>query len=109
MVSEGAASLAAAATEGPPAKRLATATVNNGIKAAATTTTPSSALLPNKAEVVVKEEEIKPLPASKVEEGKDSNKEDDKLLDLMQCPVCYEIPRRGPIYNCKNGHMVVSD
>lgn len=27
-------------------------------------------------------------------------------LEWMECPVCMEIPRRGPIYNCHNGHLI---
>jgi hypothetical protein len=28
------------------------------------------------------------------------------LGDLLECPVCNEIPREGPITSCKNGHLL---
>lgn len=30
----------------------------------------------------------------------------EKLLDLMECPVCLEIPRCAPIFSCRNGHLI---
>jgi len=30
----------------------------------------------------------------------------DKLKDKVECPVCFEIPRSGPIPVCPNGHFV---
>ena len=29
-------------------------------------------------------------------------------LEWMECPVCLETPRSGPIYTCRKGHMVCS-
>lgn len=31
---------------------------------------------------------------------------DASILELLECPVCLDLPRTGPIYNCKNGHLV---
>jgi len=30
----------------------------------------------------------------------------DKLKDKIECPVCMEIPRKGPVPVCPNGHLV---
>jgi len=30
----------------------------------------------------------------------------DQLKDKLECPVCLEIPRSGPVYICPNGHFV---
>jgi len=30
----------------------------------------------------------------------------DQLKDKVECPVCLEIPRSGPVYVCPNGHAV---
>lgn len=32
----------------------------------------------------------------------------NKLKDKIECPVCYEIPRSGPVFVCPNGHIVCS-
>ena len=32
------------------------------------------------------------------------SKED--LRDILECPICFNIPREGPIYQCENGHIV---
>ena len=31
---------------------------------------------------------------------------DENLKEHVQCPVCMEVPRAGPIYACPNGHLV---
>jgi len=31
---------------------------------------------------------------------------DKNLTEQVQCPVCMEVPRAGPIYSCPNGHLV---
>ena len=30
----------------------------------------------------------------------------EKLLDIMECPVCLEVPRSAPIFSCRNGHLI---
>merc|ERR1719470_221816 len=30
----------------------------------------------------------------------------NQLKDKLECPVCLEIPRTGPVYICPNGHFV---
>ncbi|XP_040564294.1 uncharacterized protein [Lepeophtheirus salmonis] len=30
----------------------------------------------------------------------------DTTLDLLECPVCFELPRSGPLFGCKNGHLL---
>jgi len=32
----------------------------------------------------------------------------DKLTDKIECPVCFEVPRSGPLPVCPNGHLVCS-
>jgi len=32
----------------------------------------------------------------------------NKLKDKRECPVCYDIPRSGPMFVCPNGHIVCS-
>jgi hypothetical protein len=29
-----------------------------------------------------------------------------QLIEIVECPVCMEVPRNGPIHQCKNGHVV---
>jgi hypothetical protein len=29
-----------------------------------------------------------------------------KLLNIMECPVCLEVPQSAPIFNCQNGHLI---
>eukprot|EP00095_Tigriopus_kingsejongensis_P005498 maker-scaffold619_size123246-snap-gene-0.31 protein:Tk05498 transcript:maker-scaffold619_size123246-snap-gene-0.31-mRNA-1 annotation:"hypothetical protein DAPPUDRAFT_304089" len=43
-----------------------------------------------------------------VDSGEDPDKEKEKkeILSMMECPVCLEHPREGPIYNCQHGHLV---
>lgn len=41
------------------------------------------------------------------EEGDDDKeKEKKEILSMMECPVCLEHPREGPIFNCEHGHLV---
>ena len=30
----------------------------------------------------------------------------EKLVDLMECPVCLDFPRSAPIFSCRNGHLI---
>jgi len=30
----------------------------------------------------------------------------DNVKDVLECPVCYTVPRSGPIYQCNRGHIV---
>jgi len=30
----------------------------------------------------------------------------EKLTDLLECPVCLDIPRSAPIFSCRNGHLI---
>ena len=30
------------------------------------------------------------------------------LLELLECPVCFEVTRTGPVFNCRNGHLICS-
>jgi len=34
---------------------------------------------------------------------------EEKLRDRLECPVCLQVPRSGPFYECKNGHIVCKD
>ena len=31
------------------------------------------------------------------------------LQEVLECPVCYSVPRESPIYQCTNGHIVCKD
>jgi len=33
----------------------------------------------------------------------------EELKDSVECPVCLEIPRQGPVFVCPNGHVVCCD
>jgi len=49
------------------------------------------------------------VDAGKVTFKELKNKHDnicDQLKDKLECPVCLEIPRTGPVYICPNGHFV---
>ena len=35
-----------------------------------------------------------------------SNETAQELLDLLQCPVCLDVPRAAPIFSCRNGHLI---
>ena len=30
-------------------------------------------------------------------------------LEWMECPVCLETPRSGPIYSCRKGHIICKE
>ena len=30
------------------------------------------------------------------------------LKRALECPVCFETPQAGPLYQCKNGHILCS-
>ena len=30
----------------------------------------------------------------------------DNLKKQIECPVCLEVPRKGPVFACLNGHLV---
>jgi len=32
------------------------------------------------------------------------SKKTKTMMEVLECPVCFEIPRGGPIYGCTNGH-----
>jgi len=34
---------------------------------------------------------------------------DQTLFDHIQCPVCLQVPKEGPIMRCKHGHLMVSE
>ena len=56
------------------------------------------------AEVV---EVVEVVEEKKIDVGTIKRKHD--IVDLLECPVCLETPRRGPIYNCSNGHVLCAD
>ncbi len=31
------------------------------------------------------------------------------LQEVLECPVCYSVPRESPIYQCTNGHLICKD
>ncbi len=51
------------------------------------------------------------LEAAFAEEGEQLEKKSrremtEKLIDLMECPVCMDFPRSAPIFSCRNGHLI---
>jgi len=40
------------------------------------------------------------------QEGRSRKSLEDLLKTHVECPVCFEVPRTGPIYACPNGHHV---
>lgn len=32
----------------------------------------------------------------------------DELRKSLECPVCFHTPKAGPLYQCKNGHILCS-
>ena len=44
----------------------------------------------------------------KVEDALKSEKKkfENIVKKQVQCPVCYDVPRKGPIFACPNGHIV---
>ena len=42
-----------------------------------------------------------------LEEELESEKmRNDNMKQQIECPVCLEVPRKGPVYSCPNGHLV---
>ena len=39
-------------------------------------------------------------------ELKSEKKKVDNLKKQIECPICLEVPRKGPVYACPNGHLV---
>ena len=48
---------------------------------------------------------VSPTPQSELDRAPTVDRETQELLE---CPVCQEIPRTGSIYQCNNGHTIVS-
>ena len=42
----------------------------------------------------------------KEEELQSEKEKVDDIKKLIECPVCLDVPRRGPVYACPNGHLV---
>ena len=59
-------------------------------------------MLASRNQKLLKMEETK----NKVEDAK--NKLEAKLRKLVECPVCFLLPRKGPVPCCANGHLVCS-
>ena len=37
-----------------------------------------------------------------------TNMDKEKLKELVECPICFEVKRNGVIYQCVNGHIICS-
>ncbi len=46
--------------------------------------------------------------SDEAKEGDDGEEEEDEFDSLLECPVCLEAPRKGPVFTCTNGHLIVS-
>ena len=42
----------------------------------------------------------------KEEELQSEKEKVNDIKKLIECPVCLDVPRRGPVYTCSNGHLV---
>ena len=50
----------------------------------------------------------KPNPEN-IEQTNDTNRLTHKETNLkkeLECPICNDCPRQGPIHNCKSGHLL---
>ena len=43
------------------------------------------------------------------EELKSQKKKVDDMKKQVKCPVCLEVPRKGPVFICPNGHLVCQE
>ena len=43
------------------------------------------------------------------EKLKSEEKKNDDLKQQIECPVCLQVPRKGPVYSCPNGHLVCQE
>ena len=34
---------------------------------------------------------------------------EQQIMDILKCPICYNIPRKTPIQSCEAGHIVCED
>ena len=55
---------------------------------------------------VAEVEQLKNTIAILEEELKSEKKKIDGMKRKIECPVCLEVPRTGPVYTCPNGHLV---
>ena len=55
---------------------------------------------------VAEVEQLKNTIAILEEELKSEKKKIDGMKRQIECPVCLEVPRTGPVYTCPNGHLV---
>ena len=54
------------------------------------------------------EEEKNKVEEKNMKLEEDKNKIEGKLRELVECPVCLLLPRKGPVHCCTNGHLVCS-
>jgi len=55
--------------------------------------------------------QLKKTKAEKISKEEDLMSEKNKVNDLkklIECPVCLDVPRKGPVFSCPNGHLVCS-
>ncbi len=56
-----------------------------------------------------KYQDYKPIDAADLSETEEKNQSEiqviEPLKNLLQCPVCYELPTSGPIFDCNNGRV----
>ena len=101
------------AGESPPEKRLKLEDANNleqdeirrlkeAVKEQKKLVKEQEKMLASRNQKLLKMEETK----NKVEDEK--NKLEAKLRKLVECPVCFLLPRKGPVPCCANGHLVCS-
>ena len=45
-------------------------------------------------------------PTAPVCEENKNKKKMSQIMEMLECPVCLDYPRGGPIFNCSNGHII---
>jgi len=66
----------------------------------------TQAMKPVNPEVKI-EKEVKISQKRKINETSNSEsaaKKTKTMMEVLECPVCFEVPREGPILSCPNGH-----
>ena len=106
--------------ESPPEKRLKLEDANNHeqdeirrlkerVKEQKVVVKEQEKMLASRNKKLLKMEETKNrVEREKMKVEDEKNKFEAKLRKLVECPVCFLLPRKGPVPCCANGHLVCS-
>ena len=106
--------------ESPPEKRLKLEEANNHeqdeirrlkerVKEQKVVVKEQEKMLASRNKKLLKMEETKNrVEREKMKVEDEKNKFEAKLRKLVECPVCFLLPRKGPVPCCANGHLVCS-